>query len=184
VEALLKFKQKESEDWFARAVWNQERMSKVLFVEPEKCTGCRSCELICSFVHAGEFNPLRSRISIVAFEKTGFSFPAVCQQCSVAACMEVCPVGAISVDDATSAKIVNHAICLRCKMCTIACPFGATFYDSDHDLIIKCDLCGGDPQCARFCPSGAIEYQDANPSSLVKRKDLAERFKDVFGEEE
>ncbi|HNX92278.1 MAG TPA: 4Fe-4S dicluster domain-containing protein [Syntrophomonas sp.] len=157
-------------------------MSKVLFVEPEKCTGCRSCELICSFIHAGEFNPLRSRISIIAFEKTGFSFPAVCQQCSVAACMEVCPVGAISVDDATGAKIVNHAVCLRCKMCTIACPFGATFYDADHDLIIKCDLCGGDPECVKQCPSGAISYREAKTANFNKRRATAEKFRDIMEE--
>jgi len=157
-------------------------MSKVLFVEPEKCTGCRSCELICSFVHTGEFNPLRSRISIVAFEKTGFSFPAVCQQCSVAACMEVCPVGAISVDAATGAKIVNHSTCLRCKMCTIACPFGATFYDADHDLIIKCDLCGGDPECVKYCPSNAISYREAKSANFNKRRETAQKFREVMEE--
>lgn len=157
-------------------------MSKVLFVEPGKCTGCRSCELICSFIHAKEFNPLKSRISIIAFEKTGFSFPAVRQQCSVAACMEVCPVNAISVDPETGAKIVNHDICLRCKMCTIACPFGATFYDADKDMILKCDLCGGDPECVKYCSAAAISYLETKIANFSKRRETAEKFRGVMEE--
>lgn len=125
---------------------------------------------------------MRSRISVVAFEKTGFSFPAVCQQCSVAACMEVCPVGAINKDEATGAMKVNNAVCLRCKMCTIACPFGATFYDADHDLIIKCDLCGGDPECVKFCPSGAISYREAKIANIAKRRSTAAKFKEIVEE--
>lgn len=157
-------------------------MSKVLFVEPEKCTGCRTCELICSFTHVGEFNPLRSRVSVVSFEKTGFSFPTVCQQCSVAACMQVCPVGAITKDQLTGAMKVNDKTCLRCKMCTIACPFGATFYDGEHDAIIKCDLCDGDPECVKFCPSGAISYREAYTANRSKRKATAAKFQEVFEE--
>jgi len=150
-------------------------MSKVLFVEPERCTGCRSCELICSFTHTGEFNPLHSSVSIVAFEKHGYSVPVVCQQCSIAACMEVCPVGAISKDQ-NGAMIVNHSICLRCKMCTIACPFGATFYDAENDRILKCDLCGGDPQCVENCASGALTYREANTVNQSKRRATAAKF--------
>jgi len=111
----------------------------------------------------------------VAFEKNSFSFPAVCQQCSVAACMAVCPVGAISKDENGAMK-VNHSICLRCKMCTIACPFGATFYDAENDNILKCDLCGGDPQCVKYCTAGAITYREANTVNLNKRRSTAEKF--------
>lgn len=157
-------------------------MSKILYVEPEKCTGCHTCELICSFVHTGEFSPARARISVINFEKTGFSFPAVCQQCTVAACMQVCPVGAISRDDETGAMVVNHDICLRCKMCTIACPFGATFYDEVDDMILKCDLCGGDPECVKLCPANAITYREANTANLSRRRALASKIKVVFEE--
>ena len=48
----------------------------------------------------------------------------------------------------------------------------------------ECDLCGGDPGCAKYCPSGAIEFKEAIPSAMLKRKAVAEKFKDVFGEEE
>lgn len=157
-------------------------MEKVLLVQPEKCTGCRTCEMMCSFTHTGEFNPTRSRITVFNFDKVGFSSPIVCQQCSVAACMAVCPVGAISKDENTGAMIVDDAKCLRCKMCTIACPFGAVLYDYVSDTITKCDLCGGDPTCVKFCPSGAISYQEPTQASLAKRKAFASKFKTVFEE--
>jgi carbon-monoxide dehydrogenase iron sulfur subunit len=156
-------------------------MDKILVVQPEKCTGCRTCELTCSYTHTGEINPTRSRISVFNFERIGFSTPVVCQQCTSAACMAVCPVGAISRDD-NGAMHVNDDRCLRCKMCAIACPLGATLYDYVEDKIIKCDLCGGDPACVKLCPSGAISYQDANAANFAKRKQYAAKFKDVYEE--
>ncbi len=138
--------------------------------------------MMCSFVHTKEFNPVRSRISVFNFEKVGFSTPIVCQQCSVAACMEVCPVSAISRDEDTGAMRVNHDVCLRCKMCTIACPFGATIYDPVSDIITKCDLCGGDPVCVKYCPSGAITYAEPAPANVGRRRDYAEKFKAVYEE--
>ncbi len=153
-----------------------------MVVQPEKCTGCRTCEMICSFVHADEFNPMRSRVTVFNFDKSGFSVPIICQQCSVAACMEICPVSAISTDEFTGAKIVDHNKCLRCKMCTIACPFGASVYDPVLDMIAKCDLCGGDPQCVKLCPSGALTYQEPTTATMAKRKAYAAKFKAVIEE--
>jgi len=161
---------------------SQSEMEKIIVVQPEKCTGCRTCELVCSFTHTGEFNPARSRISVFSFEKVGFSSPVLCQQCSTAACMQVCPVGAVSRDNKTGAMVVNSSRCLVCKACTIACPLGATFYDHVSDSILKCDLCGGDPECVKFCPSGAITYQEAGEAGLARRKAVAAKFKDVYEE--
>lgn len=158
-------------------------MKKVLMVKPEKCTGCRTCELTCSFIHNGDFSPARSRITVFSFEKEGFSAPVVCQQCSVAACMEVCPVGAITRSEELGAMLVNDEKCLRCKMCTIACPFGATFFDHVSDKILKCDLCSGDPGCVKFCPSGALAYEESTVANLKKRKDFASKFKNFLEEE-
>lgn len=157
-------------------------MEKNLLVQPEKCIGCRTCELVCSFVHTGEFNPLRSRITVFNFEKVGLATPIVCQQCSIAACMEVCPVGAITRDEETGAMLVSQDRCLRCKMCTIACPFGATIYDPISDIISKCDLCGGDPKCVQYCPSGAISYQEPMKANVARRRNYAEKLKAVYEE--
>ena len=47
-----------------------------------------------------------------------------------------------------------------CKVCTIACPFGTVNYNASTGKVIKCDLCGGDPACAKACPPEAIIYAD------------------------
>jgi Fe-S-cluster-containing hydrogenase component 2 len=157
-------------------------MDKILVVQPAKCTGCRTCELICSFTHTGEINPEVSRISVLTYEKVGFSVPMVCQQCGVAACMEVCSVGAITRNNITGAMEVQDSKCIGCKMCTIACPFGAIHYHAVNNIVSKCDLCGGDPACVKLCPSGAISYVEANAGSISKRKAFAAKFKNVFEE--
>ena len=76
--------------------------------------------------------------------------------------MHACPVEAITINLATGAKEVDEDVCVGCKVCTIACPFGTINYNQDTGKVITCDLCGGDPACAKACPTGAITYVDAN----------------------
>ena len=87
--------------------------------------------------------------------------------------MHACPVEAITKNAATGAMEVNEAVCVGCKVCTIACPFGTINYNQDSGKVIKCDLCGGDPQCAEACPTGAIVYVDANWTGYQKMLDSA-----------
>ena len=56
-------------------------MTKMITVNIEKCTGCGSCELMCSFRHHGEFNPRKARISRTIFLHEEISIPILCQQC-------------------------------------------------------------------------------------------------------
>lgn len=155
-------------------------MGKILILSPEKCTSCRTCELACSFRHEHEFNPTRSRVSVLAYEKAGISVPIMCLQCDNAACVKVCPVGAITRNEETGAMVVNQTRCIRCKMCIHACPFGSTGYDTVNGSIIKCDLCGGDPECAKNCASGAIVFREGNTANLTKKKIIANKFKEIF----
>ena len=48
--------------------------------------------------------------------------------------------------------------------------------------IVKCNLCGGDPMCAKVCPSGAIQYVEGTTANIRKKKVLADKFKDLFAE--
>jgi Fe-S-cluster-containing hydrogenase component 2 len=81
--------------------------------------------------------------------------------------MQVCPVNAIDVDPATGAKIVLDPVCVGCKLCVIACPFGTIFFDASSETAAKCDLCAGDPACARACPTGAIQSVSGDASGWV-----------------
>lgn len=137
-------------------------MFKALEIDPGKCTGCLQCELACSFEHGGVFNPARSRIRVFEFEHGRRSIPYTCTQCDEAWCLKACPVGAIDIDALTGAKTVSDAVCVGCKACTVACPFGTILFNPDDGKVFKCDLCGGDPKCAEICPTDAIVYVDAD----------------------
>lgn len=158
-------------------------MSKILMISPEKCIGCRSCELICSYNKIGEFNPKESAVDVLFCERTTISVPVMCMQCEDAACMKVCPVGAISRNE-NGAVVTDHRKCIVCKMCVSACPMGNISVSTIRKKILKCDLCGGDPGCAKVCPSGAIQYVDSSEANIVKKKAVAEKFKDLFSEVE
>ncbi|MDX9861250.1 MAG: 4Fe-4S dicluster domain-containing protein [Rhodospirillales bacterium] len=145
-------------------------MLKSLHIDPGKCTNCFLCELACSFEHEGLFNPTKSRIKVFTFHEQGRYVPYTCTQCAEAWCMAACPVDAISVDHATGAKVVSNDLCVGCKVCTIACPFGTVNYNHDTGKVIKCDLCGGEPACAAICPTGAITYVDADWTGYDKMR--------------
>jgi len=140
---------------------------QALEIFPEKCTGCRQCELACSWVHTGLFQPSRSVIRVHVFDEQASFAPYACFQCDEAWCMQACPVNAIDVDEATGAKIVLDDVCVGCKLCVIACPFGTIFFDKQADRATKCDLCAGDPACAHACPTGAIAVADVDPGAWV-----------------
>ena len=137
-------------------------MQKTLVIDPEKCTSCLQCEMACSFEHEGAFNPAKSRIKIFEFEHGARAVPYTCTQCADAWCQQACPVFAISRNAATGAVEVNEATCVGCRVCTVACPYGTINYNEDTRKVIKCDLCGGDPACAKACPTAAITYIDAD----------------------
>jgi molybdopterin-containing oxidoreductase family iron-sulfur binding subunit len=50
--------------------------------------------------------------------------PLVCQQCSEPPCMEVCPTGATTKDE-NGIVLVDRNLCMGCKACVMACPYGA-----------------------------------------------------------
>jgi len=158
-------------------------MAKILMIHPDKCTGCRNCELACSFVHEDQFRPGASRVQAYTWEREGMSVPMMCQQCDAAACVTVCPTGAMHYST-TMAGLVDwdEGTCIRCKMCTIACPFGNARYDAASSSIFKCDNCQGAPECVAFCPTGALEYIDDEQHVRARKKAYAAKFKDAFQE--
>mmetsp|Transcript_6262 Transcript_6262/g.3509 ORF Transcript_6262/g.3509 Transcript_6262/m.3509 type:complete len:161 (-) Transcript_6262:675-1157(-) len=156
-------------------------MSKNIYiVDSERCTGCRLCEIICSVKHTGVSNPARSSIHIIKWDNEGFYLPMLCQHCQDAACMAICPKGAISRDDDIGRIMINYDLCMGCKMCISACPFGAMGFDAKEEKVFKCDLCDGNPQCVRFCDMKAIDYVNVAKVQTSKMREAAEHYSELM----
>lgn len=133
-------------------------MEKTYTVIPRNCTGCRTCELACSMVK-GEGGSLgRSRINIYNTGPDRY-MQMTCFHCVEAACMKVCPTDALVRNERTRAVELDEERCIGCGLCAAACPFGHIHFDLDTHAPIKCDLCGGDPACVKFCPHRALEMK-------------------------
>ena len=157
-------------------------MAKILMVHPERCVGCESCTMSCAFEKEGSQRLVASRVHIYTWKFEGISVPMLCQQCSDAACVTACPTGAMHRDPLSNRVELDAGICIRCKMCTMACPFGNAVYDALTDSILKCDTCQGDPACVQMCPTDALEYVDDTVSTRTRQKAFASKLKEAFQE--
>jgi len=158
-------------------------MSKLIIIDQSACTGCRQCELVCSVKHTGTANPARARVSVVKWEAEGFYLPMLCQQCLEPACAAVCPKSALSREQGTDRIVINRDLCIGCKMCVMACPFGAMGIDVKEGKVIKCDLCQGEPTCVDFCEAGALKFVEAETANLAKKRAAGSRFSALMGKQ-
>ncbi|MDI6819838.1 MAG: 4Fe-4S dicluster domain-containing protein [Candidatus Hodarchaeaceae archaeon] len=150
-----------------------------VFCDPEKCTGCRACELVCSGSHERVFGPGRARIRVVR-EEPAVDIAITCRQCSNPPCAKVCPVNAIR-KLRTGLVEVDSGRCIGCALCVEACPFGAiSLLDGKA---IKCDLCGGSPACVKQCMPGALRFVAPERIAAEKRSAfvMAARPKPIAG---
>lgn len=87
----------------------------------------------------------------------------VCKHCTEAACLDVCPTGAL-VRTELGSVVVQSDVCNGCGYCIPACPFGVIDQRKEDGRAWKCTLCsdrvgaGGEPACAKACPTGSIQF--------------------------
>jgi Fe-S-cluster-containing dehydrogenase component len=115
-----------------------------------RCSGCRLCEIACSLQHEGKIWPEASRVRVF-MQVPGVEVPHLCTQCNNYPCVKSCPFNALSVNEVTGAVAVANEKCTACGICVNACPGKIPHLHPDGKRIVICDLCGGDPQCAKVC---------------------------------
>ena len=120
------------------------------------CSGCRICELACSWAKFRTYAPRSAVINVKGGVKSLMAQPITCIQCESAFCMKACPFSALEKDKELGAIIVIEDKCTGCGLCVEACPINAVKIDTRTKKAIKCDLCGGDPACVRYCPTKAL----------------------------
>jgi formate dehydrogenase iron-sulfur subunit len=87
----------------------------------------------------------------------------VCKHCTHAACLDVCPTGALFRTE-FGTVVVQQDVCNGCGYCIPACPYGVIDRRQDDGRAWKCTLCydrlgaGLEPACAKACPTESIQF--------------------------
>ncbi|HEX3518541.1 MAG TPA: 4Fe-4S dicluster domain-containing protein [Solirubrobacteraceae bacterium] len=87
----------------------------------------------------------------------------VCKHCTDAACLDVCPTGALFRTE-FGTVVVQEDVCNGCGYCVPACPYGVIAKREDDGRVFKCTLCydrlgeGMEPACAKACPTNSIQF--------------------------
>lgn len=165
---------------------------RFVICNPELCIGCKACEKACvkSAYARGRLN--KTRLNVLALE-TG-KMPNQCRQCDDSPCANVCPTSALIFSKDSYIEF-RESICIGCKLCSIACPYGAIHMNAesipsikvDEDdykvgcakgrksVAMKCDLCAGREgvqACIDSCPKGALLLIDPINENHVYGKKL------------
>lgn len=164
-----------------------------MVIDLRKCEGCETigeppqCTVACNEGH--HLRPEQPWLPVYEVTSGNGSYfqPTPCMQCENAPCVKVCPVGA-TYHDQSGVVLVDNQVCIGCRMCMAACPYGArTFnwseppnspdvrpedYTPENSLpqrrgtVSKCMFCahqaieGKLPACAKGCPMDAIYFAD------------------------
>jgi Fe-S-cluster-containing dehydrogenase component len=171
-----------------------------LVIDLDICVGCHACATACKEWNAsGHMGPLPDFNAygdgawgvwfnrVHSFEEgegegaRTIHFPKSCLHCEEPACVTVCPTGA-SYKREDGIVLVDESLCIGCKLCSWACPYGAREFDADEGVMKKCTLCIDRiynenlaeedrlPACVMACPTSARHFGDlADPDSDVSR---------------
>ncbi len=148
---------------------------KYVVSDPEKCTGCRLCELACSAVKEKGFSPLLSRIRTVRVDNpTLLNMAIACILCEKAPCVTSCPRKALFKSESGIIRVDNEK-CNGCSWCIAACKFGAIASHLEKNTVVICDLCEGSPKCVEFCPKEALSLKTSEEIGQKMRKNAVEK---------
>lgn len=142
---------------------------RALLFDNTKCVGCGSCMAACrekNGLPETDAPDLTDRQFTVLKTTPGkggdVNYRRMCMHCEDPTCASVCPVGALH-KTAAGPVVYNADICLGCRYCIQACPFGVPRYEwsSLAPRVRKCTFCadrlaaGKINACAEACPTGA-----------------------------
>lgn len=137
----------------------EEKLSQMkrILVDVNRCSGCRLCEMACSFFHEKKFSSSLSRIRVMKEDIFGFDLPIVCWHCEPCVAMENCPAEAFE-RNGQGLISVNKEKCTGCGKCLETCIIEAITLLSKTKKPLICDQCGGAPVCVEKCPTKALTY--------------------------
>lgn len=139
------------------------------------CTGCKTCQVACKETYKLPVNNLYRKVynyqggswkpteagHYVPEGVFGYFVSLACNHCTNPACVANCPTGAMQKDEETGIVWTDHDVCIGCKTCETACPYGAPTFGEEEGYMLKCDMCKDEiardrlPICVAGCPMRA-----------------------------
>ncbi len=152
--------------------------------DPKRCIGCYACEVHCKAKNHLPVGPRNCRImpvgpkAVNGLPKMAFVFMP-CFHCETPWCTSACPTGAMQRRSKDGIVHVEASLCVGCKSCITACPWGVPQWNQESGKVVKCDLCmdrldrGLDPACVAKCTAHALRLVSPEEASRVKREQHA-----------
>jgi anaerobic dimethyl sulfoxide reductase subunit B (iron-sulfur subunit) len=146
------------------------------YVDINKCSGCKACQVACKDksslpigvrwrrvfqYEGGEW--INQNGQMIPSNVYAYSVSSACMHCAKPICMDVCPTSAISKRD-DGIVLINADMCIGCRYCSWACPYGAPQFNEELNVMTKCDMCydlvdkGERPACVESCPYRAMDF--------------------------
>ena len=148
------------------------RITKTIKIDNDKCTGCKTCEMICSAFHAEPkysiVNFERSRIRVYFDEENGIYNPVFAGPFTEAKC------------NTKRTYIIKGREYGVCSFCPASCPSRDLFKEPDSSLPLKCDLCGDPPPpegplCVKWCLANALTYWEKEEEEQEEEEKVEEK---------
>lgn len=151
-----------------------------IYVKPDRCMGCKSCEIGCAVQHSEGKTLFSALLEIPApmkrlFVETaeGVKMPILCRHCDDAPCLNACISGCLYKDENGFIRRKKER-CVGCWTCLMVCPFGVVTRDVNKHLAVKCDRCHklDVPACVTACPTKALVVKDLDQIPKEKRQNV------------
>lgn len=177
---------------------------KTVFVHPERCIGCKQCEVACAVAHSHTKNlflaalesPLpKPRIHAEPGFSLNTAFPNKCQHCNPAPCVLVCPTAALHrAADMPDIVLIEPQKCIACGACAMICPFDVITYfqvaeaSEKSNVAVKCDHCierqrqGLIPACVDACKVNALVFGEINELTKSARGHYSKTISAAIGQ--
>ena len=105
-----------------------------------------------------------------------------CFHCEDAWCIKACPTGAMQRREKDGIVFVQSSLCVGCKSCMAACPWGTPQWDPVTRKVVKCDYCkdrlddGLLPACVTKCVTGCLSFGVTNEVPDPRRERYARQI--------